>query len=165
MNVGVILAAGASERFRSTVHKQYLKLNGKEVIYYSIHGMREADCFDEIIAVVDANEYESGYIANKYGITCVSGGATRNKSVKAALEYVKNKDWKNVKIVFHDCARPFVGGETFSSYVSLLDEFDAVATTAEITDSLIKNDGEYVDRKEYSLVDRKSTRLNSSHTS
>lgn len=152
MNVGVILAAGASERFRSTVHKQYLKLNGKEVIYYSIHGMREADCFDEIIAVVDANEYESGYIANKYGITCVSGGATRNKSVKAALEYVKNKNWKNVKIVFHDCARPFVGGETFSSYVSLLDEFDAVATTAEITDSLIKNDGEYVDRKEYSLV-------------
>ncbi|NLZ25801.1 MAG: NTP transferase domain-containing protein [Clostridiales bacterium] len=36
MNIGVILAAGKSERFNSLMPKQYLKLNGKEVIYYSI---------------------------------------------------------------------------------------------------------------------------------
>ncbi|MGN0768817.1 MAG: SDR family oxidoreductase [Christensenellales bacterium] len=152
MNIGIILAAGASERFRSTVHKQYLKLNGKEVIYYSINGMNEAKCFDKIIAVVDANEYESGYIANKYGITCISGGETRNKSVKNALKFIKDNGWTDSKVVFHDCSRPFVKSAVFGAYVKLLDEYDAVATTEEITDSLVANSGKFVNRRDFSLV-------------
>lgn len=153
MNIGVILAAGASERFRSTVHKQYLKLNGKEVIYYSINGMSEAKCFDKIIAVVDANEYESGYIANKYGITCISGGQTRNGSVKNALDFIVKNGWTGGKVIFHDCARPFVKSSVFAKYIELLDKYDAVATTAEITDSLVNNkNGIFVNRRDYSLV-------------
>ena len=65
MNVGIILAAGLSERFKSTVHKQYLKLNGKEVIFYSIDAMKKAECFDKVIVVVDQDEYLEGYIGNK----------------------------------------------------------------------------------------------------
>ncbi len=151
MNIGVILAAGTSERFKSVVHKQYLKLNGKEVIYYSITEMRSANCFDEVIAVVDTEEYISGYIADKYKITCIPGGDNRNKSIKKALDYIKN-NYNADKVLFHDCVRPFIKREIFSECISLLDIKSAVAMTTDITDSLITTDGEFANRRDYLLI-------------
>ena len=151
MNIGVILAAGASERFQSPVHKQYLKLNGKEVIYYSIAAMREACCFDQIIAVVDIDEYEKQYIANKYSIVCIPGGDSRNKSIKNALDYV-NKKYKTDKIVFHDCSRPIIKADIFKKFINLLDDYDGIAMCTDITDSLVTKQGAFVNRKEFSLI-------------
>lgn len=152
MNIGIILAAGVSERFKSTVHKQYLKLNGKEVIYYSIDAMRNAKCFDRVIVVVDRDEFNEGYIGNKYDVICVCGGDTRNKSIANALEYVHDKYPTTEKIVFHDCSRPFVKSNIFASCVELLDEYDAVAMTNDITDSLVTKDGAFVNRREFLLI-------------
>lgn len=152
MNVGVILAAGVSERFKSKVHKQYLKLNGKEVIYYSVNGMNESGCFDQIIAVVDEDEYESRYIAEKYNITCVKGGDKRNKSIKAAIDYIDNH-YKNVdKIVFQDCSRPFVKKEIYQEFIGQLDHYSAVIMSSDINDTLSTNEGIFVNRKEYCLI-------------
>ena len=151
MNVGVILAAGASERFQSKVHKQYLKLNGKEVIYYSIQAMREANCFDKIIAVVDEAEYQAGYVANKFNIVCIPGGSSRNASIKNALDYVQENGGAD-KILFHDCARPIIKKGLFAEFIDYLNEYRAVAMCTSITDSLITKDGTFVDRKEFSLI-------------
>ena len=41
MNIGVVLAAGDSQRFGGYMHKQYLKLNGKEVVSYGIREMQK----------------------------------------------------------------------------------------------------------------------------
>ena len=151
MNIGVILAAGASERFQSSVHKQYLKLNGKEVIYYSIAAMREAKCFDAIIAVVDQDEYEKQYIAEKYQVVCIPGGDSRNKSIKNALDYVKN-NFKADRILFHDCSRPIIKAELFKKFIDDLAEYDGVAMCSDITDSLVTKSGEFVNRREFSLI-------------
>lgn len=151
MNIGVILAAGASERFQSSIHKQYLKLNGKEVIYYSINSMRSSQCFDKIIAVVDREECQRGYISEKFKIECIEGGNTRNKSIKNAIDYIKN-NYQAHKVVFHDCARPFINSSVFKKCVDLLDSNSGVAMSTEITDSLVTREGEFVNRKEFSLI-------------
>ena len=151
MNIGVILAAGASERFQSSIHKQYLKLNGKEVIYYSINSMRTSQCFEKIIAVVDKDECKRGYVAEKFKIECIEGGDTRNKSIKNALDYIKN-NYQATKVVFHDCARPFINTSIFKKCVDLLDCNSGVAMSTEITDSLVTREGEFVNRKEFSLI-------------
>ncbi|MFA6866085.1 MAG: SDR family NAD(P)-dependent oxidoreductase [Clostridia bacterium] len=151
MNVGIILAAGASERFKSKVYKQYLKLNGKEVIYYTICEMRAANCFDEIIAVTDKEEFNENYISNKYNIKCIEGGDTRNKSIYNAIDYVK-KNYKADKIVFHDCARPFIKKEIFVEFIKFLDKNTAVALTTAISDSLVTTTGDFVKRTDYNLI-------------
>ncbi len=61
MNIGVILAAGDSKRFGGYMHKQYLKLNGIEVVGYSIKAMKSCDEIDDIILVVDNEEFDSQY--------------------------------------------------------------------------------------------------------
>lgn len=152
MNVGVILAAGASERFQSVMHKQYLKLNGKEVIFYSIDAMRHAKCFDAIIAVVDEDEYQKGYIANKYNVQCIAGGNHRNESIKRALEFIKQNYPDTEKVVFHDGSRPMVNERNFIKFVEMLNEYDGVAISSNITDSLTTQNGTFADRREYLLI-------------
>ena len=151
MNIGVILAAGASERFQSKVHKQYLKLNGKEVIYYSIKAMREANCFDKIIAVVDNDEYTQHYIAEKYSIICIPGGETRNISIKNALNYVKLNYNSNL-ILFHDCSRPMINADILKKVIGFLDKYNGVAVCSDIKDSLVTKQGAFVNRNEFSLI-------------
>lgn len=151
MNIGIILAAGEGRRFNSRMHKQYLKLNGKEVIYYSLLEMRYAKCFDEIIAVVDAEEYATSYIAKKYNVKCIQGGPTRNQSIKNALNYI-NENYDADKVLFHDCIRPFIKQDLFRKIINLLDEYDGVAMTTDINDSLASLDGRYVDRKDFNLI-------------
>ena len=152
MNIGVILAGGKGLRFNSKMHKQYLKINGKEMIYYSISEMRSSKVFDDIVAVVDEEEYNAGYIADKYKITCIRGGATRNGSIKNALDYIKEHYGIDAYVLFHDCDRPFIKHDTFKTFVSLLDKYDAVAMTREIRDSLVTSDGKFVDRRSYNLI-------------
>ncbi len=152
MNVGVILAAGLSARFQSKVHKQYLKLNGKEVIYYSINGMKESGCFDEIVAVVDEDEFVSGYIANKYNVICIKGGDKRNKSIKAAIDYIAENFEDVDKIIFQDCSRPFVKKEIYREFINQLDNHSAVIMSSNINDTLSTNEGIFVNRNEYCLI-------------
>ena len=152
MNIGVILAGGKGLRFNSKMHKQYLKINGKEMIYYSIFEMRLSKVFDDIVAVVDEEEYNAGYIADKYEIVCIRGGATRNGSIKNALDYVKENYGIDAYVLFHDCDRPFIKHDTFKTFMQLLDKYDAVAMTREIRDSLVTTDGKFVDRRCFNLI-------------
>ncbi len=149
--MGVILAAGPSLRFNSPVHKQYLKVNGKELIYYSIKQMREAGCFDEVIAVVDRTEFESQYISKKYDIKCILGGETRNQSIKRALEYYEGSDQPDY-IVFHDCTRPLCDSSVFLSIVKMMDDYDAVSMASMINDGVVDEELRHVPRERYRLV-------------
>lgn len=152
MNIGVILAAGIGSRFNSSVHKQYLKLNGKEVVYYSIMQMREAHLIDKIILVVDKEEYESGYIAKKYNVECIPGGDRRNISIKNAIDYIHEFYPETDKVVFHDSVRPFAKSSLFNRIIRLLDKHDGVVTVKSISDTLADKDLRYVNRDEYTLV-------------
>lgn len=152
MNIGVILAAGSGKRFKSLVHKQYLKINGKEMVFYPIDQMRKSNHIEEIILVVDEEEFNSDYIANKYGVTVILGGATRNQSIQKAIDYISLKYGLENKVIFHDSVRPFVQANLFDLYIEMLDEYDCIATSHAITDSLSFVDGRFADRSQYTLI-------------
>lgn len=105
----IVLAAGAGKRMNSSVHKQYLELAGKPVLYYSLKAF-EQSMVTEIVLVVGAGEIEycTQEIIKKYGIQKVSaiveGGKERYHSVYEGLKAVKNAEY----VLIHDGARPFV---------------------------------------------------------
>lgn len=77
-----------------------MKLNGKEIIAYSIEAFIKAKALDAFVVVVDEKSYKNGSVAEKYGVDCILGGNSRNASVRNALDYIKVKypDCKNVMI-------------------------------------------------------------------
>ncbi len=151
MNIGVILAAGDSKRFGGYMHKQYLKLNGIEVVGYSIKAMKSCDEIDDIILVVDNEEFDSQYISKKYEVKCIRGGDTRNISIFNAIEFIK-QNYVCDKVIFHDSVRPLVNSSRFSDIICQLDGYDAVVTADEISDALVNKNYGGVKRNDYKLI-------------
>lgn len=105
---GIILAGGIGARFGSSVPKQYMKLNGREIISYSIDAFRESRLGENFILVCNEAEFKAQNIARKYGVTCIQGGTTRNESIDNGLKYVKNIIPKPKKSLFTTaCGRFF----------------------------------------------------------
>ena len=108
----IVLAAGSGKRMGTKVHKQYLLMGGRPVLYYSLHTFQESVLIDEVILVCGSGEEEycRREIVEKYGLTKVAkiipGGAERFDSVWNGL-----KETKGGYVYIHDGARPFVDEE------------------------------------------------------
>lgn len=109
----IVLAAGQGKRMGTKVQKQYLEIEGKPVLYYSLHAFEKSAIIDEIVLVVGENQVEYCYseIVLKYGFdkvkTVVEGGAERYHSVWNGLQEVDDDSY----VFIHDGARPFVDEE------------------------------------------------------
>ena len=51
-NTAIVLAAGQGRRMGTKIQKQYLELDGKPVLYYSLHVFEQSETIDDIILVV-----------------------------------------------------------------------------------------------------------------
>lgn len=112
----IVLSAGKGNRMNSQVHKQYMELAGKPVIYYALQAFSES-AVDEIVLVVGAGEVEfcQKEIVEKYHFTkvthIVEGGKERYHSVYEGLKVCTDADY----VMIHDGARPFVSQEVITS--------------------------------------------------
>lgn len=107
--VAIVLAAGRGKRMKSRVQKQFLMLQNKPVLYYSLKVFEES-FVDEIILVTGKSEKEfcRKEIVEKYGFKKVSkiveGGEERYHSVINGIEAAVDCDF----VFIHDGARPFI---------------------------------------------------------
>lgn len=112
----IVLSAGKGSRMNSDVHKQYMILEGKPVIYYALQAFSESPV-DEIVLVVGAGETEfcRKEIVDKYHFTkvtqIVEGGKERYHSVYEGLKACPDADY----VMIHDGARPLVSQKLITS--------------------------------------------------
>lgn len=117
----IVLSAGQGKRMGTSVQKQYIELQGKPIIYYTLSVFQKSEIIDDIILVVgkDQLKYVQEEIVRKYHFTkvktVVEGGHERYASVWQGLkarEY--DKYYENIQdgyVFIHDGARPFVDEE------------------------------------------------------
>lgn len=92
-HIAIILAAGKGTRMNSQIPKQYLEIDNKPIIYYTIKAFSK-EYIDEIILVTgkDDIDYVKKDIVEKYNLEkvkkIVSGGANRYDSVFAGLQAI-----------------------------------------------------------------------------
>lgn len=107
----IVLAAGQGKRMCSSIHKQYLRIKDKPVLYYALKAFEDSARITEIILVVGEGEeaYCKEEIQEKYGFckirTIVLGGKERYHSVAYGIRSIK---WDCDYVFIHDGARPFV---------------------------------------------------------
>ena len=152
-NCGIILAGGIGQRFGSNIPKQYTLINGKEVISYSINALKNAECIDSFVVVLDKNEYERGVIKEKYGTQTTLGGATRNESIQNGIEFLKKHEKYYDNVIILDAARPLITSNIIDNYMNLLVDNDYVITCSHLTDALFTYlDQEIPNRKDCFLA-------------
>ena len=115
-STAIVLSAGKGKRMNSQIHKQYLLIKDKPVIYYSLMAFEKSDIDDIVLVVGEAeSEYCNKEIIEKYGFTkvraVVEGGKERYHSVANGIEAIK---WKCDYVFIHDAARPYLNIESLN---------------------------------------------------
>ncbi len=157
--IAIIPAGGRGTRLGSPLPKQYLKVNGKEIIAYTLEVFQNSDLIDEIIVAAEKSFFPLlNELKEKYGLTKVSriveGGATRQDSVNNALLAIENVKPKDL-IVVHDAARPNLKQETLEKAVTFAREKGNAVVASKVSDTLLQGDStvqDYLDREKVFAV-------------
>ena len=148
-NCVIILASGDGTRMNNDIPKQFMQINNKMIIEYSIIEFLKNDMIDEIIVVSKQDWIEK--IKKKYkNIKIVAGGKTRSESSYIGLSSC-GENIENVLI--HDAARPFVNQNLIKKCIENLKKYDAVVPIVACTDSVINCiDINYINRDEIKFI-------------
>jgi 2-C-methyl-D-erythritol 4-phosphate cytidylyltransferase/2-C-methyl-D-erythritol 2,4-cyclodiphosphate synthase len=129
----IIVAAGRGTRAGGTVPKQWQLLAGQPVVRHSIRAF--AGLADQVILVVHHDDVAR---ATPMGVQLVEGGATRDASVRNALNHLAGTGTSRVLI--HDGARPLVSPALITRLIGALDQSVAAAPAVPVTDALWRGD-------------------------
>ena len=138
MNVGIIVAAGKSERMGPKVDKAFLSLGTKPVLAYPLIAFEKCPDIDGIVLVVRKDRIEAAYsVAHMFGcsklIRVVAGGAKRQTSVSNGMSCLDD----DVNIVsIHDGARPCLSAELISDTIKAAKRYGSGVAAAKITDTV-----------------------------
>ena len=145
-NVIMITAGGVGERFGSSVPKQYVEIDGRQVISYVIDACKRSILADTILVVAHPNYYDE--LTAAYGVDVTASGPELNVTKRNGLDYIRrHSDCE--KLVVVDAVRPAVESRVIDRFFTLLDQYDAVACARKITDSLGRYGEWIVNREEY----------------
>lgn len=146
--VSVILAGGKGKRMGAEVSKQFIEVNGKPIIYYTLKAFEECTGIDEIILVLPKDEidYFKREIETRFDFKIskiIEGGKERQDSVYNALNSIEDCDI----VLIHDGARAFVSNKIIEDGIRYSKEFGAAAPGVMPKDTIkVKNlDGFSVD--------------------
>ena len=137
--VAVILAGGSGVRFGADKPKQFLEIDGRAVIEYTIDAFERHTLIDEI-AIVTREDYidwcEKLVARNSYTKVrrILPGGKERYHSSLSAIAVYDEDD----RLIFHDAVRPFVSERIISDCVEALKRFDAVDVAVKTVDTIIQ---------------------------
>lgn len=136
-STAIILSAGKGTRMNSDVSKQYIPINGKPLLYYSLYAF-ERSLVDEMIVVVGENdiEYVQHEIVEKYEITkakmVIAGGKERYESSYKGILAAEGADY----VLIHDAARPCITIEKINELVEEVSRWKACILAVPVKDTI-----------------------------
>ncbi|MGB9855652.1 MAG: 2-C-methyl-D-erythritol 4-phosphate cytidylyltransferase [Caldisericum exile] len=118
----VIVAAGRSTRANG-IDKNFVKIDRKFIVEFSIDVFSKIDFVKEIILVLNDDNFEKGkHLLDRYkNLVIIKGGDIRALSVKNGVEVAKSS-----KVLVHDGARPFINKELIIRIIENLEYFKCV---------------------------------------
>lgn len=133
----IVLAGGRGKRMNSDVPKQFLMIQDKPVLYYSLKAFEDS-FIDSVILVTSKEDAEvcQKEIVEKYGFKkvkkVVAGGKERYHSVLNGIKAAEECDY----IFIHDGARPFVDEEMLYRLLECVKESDACVAGMPVKDTI-----------------------------
>ena len=148
----IVAAAGEGRRARGDVPKPYQRLADQTVLFHALTAVLPYGQVQPVIREADRALYRQTLqkIETPQNICPpVIGGATRAASVLAGLTALRGQPPPPDIVLIHDGARPFIPSGLIEQLVNALDQYQGVAPSLPITDTLKK-----LDHKEITTIDR-----------
>lgn len=113
MNYVILLAGGVGKRMGADIPKQFIKVEGKPIIVYSIENFQRNEQIKKIVVVCvkDWIDYVKELV-KEYSLTkvewIIEGGSTGHDSIKNGVFFLKDKVNPDDYIIVHDAVRPIL---------------------------------------------------------
>ena len=138
MNGVVIVAAGTGSRMKADINKQFIKLNNKEILAYTIDKFYNSKLINDIVVVIKEEEqdYFIKNIKEKYNfkrIKIAYGGKERQDSVYNGIKMLREDC--NIVLV-HDGARPFVEESIIENCINEAKLNNAIVVGVKVKDTI-----------------------------
>ena len=145
MNRTVILAGGAGTRMGGCVPKQFINVNGKPLLQYSLEAVRDCECAGEVWIVagepwrgaVERMIKEAG-ISSRFRGLCDPGPERQVSVMNALTELMKEETAENSYVMVHDGARPLVSGELIRRYFEAAAGRDGAVPVLPVRDTVYR---------------------------
>lgn len=131
--IALLTAAGVGSRMHQDIPKQFLNVDNKPILIYTLEAFQRHPSIDEICVVI-LKGWENVLLAyaNQFNITklkyVVPGGATGQESICNGLNEIRKHYSDDAVVMIHDGNRPMVSQEIITDSLVTFQKYgDAVA--------------------------------------
>lgn len=124
MNAALILAGGLDARFKMNIPKQFVNVNNRPIIVYTLEIFQKHPEIDEIIVTcLDGWQEMVRVYAKQFNISklkeIIPGGKDAQESTFHGLNILKSRMGKGDIVVVHDAIRPMVSEEIITDSINM----------------------------------------------
>lgn len=152
MTTALILAGGTGRRMNSTTKpKQFLEMQGKPIIIYTLEHFEEHEQIDEIIVVcIESQIGNLKRLVNRYEIDKVKdvipGGPTGHDSIYCGIQAMRDSHKNNDIILLHDGVRPLISLELITRNLESVEKYGNGITVESVKESVaLSKDGRMIE--------------------
>ena len=144
MTIALLTASGQGTRMGQDIPKQFLHVNDKPIIIYTLERFQNNPEIDAIILVTLPNWF--GFVqayANQFNITklkwIVAGGETGQESIRKGLETLAKECPSDTVVMIHDGNRPLVDNNIISNSLAVFREHGSAVAVIPCTEAVFRS--------------------------
>ncbi|MBE6880784.1 MAG: 2-C-methyl-D-erythritol 4-phosphate cytidylyltransferase [Ruminococcaceae bacterium] len=147
MNIGVIIAGGSGRRMQQEIPKQFININDKPVLIYTLEAFQNHPLISaiEVVCIDGWHDVVWSY-AKQYNITklkwIVSGGSTGQESIRNGVYNLEDKCSPDDVIIIHDGIRPLVDQEVLTDIIVKCEQYGNAVTSLPYNEQIFVIDDE-----------------------
>ena len=144
-NIGLIIAGGSGNRMHQDIPKQFITVNERPVIVYTLEAFEHHPEIDSIAVVcIEGWEQVLWAYAKQFNITklkyVVRGGENGQDSIRnGVMELEKHYD-SNDLVLIHDAIRPMVSAEIISDNIRVATDLGNAITVIPCAEAMIQTE-------------------------
>lgn len=146
MNIALVKAGGVGSRMKANVPKQFICVQGKPIIIYTLEAFENHPSIDAIIVVCLDGwcDVLLSYI-REYHITKLSkiviGGKTSLKSIQNGVQEIQKSFHDDDTVLIHDGNRPLISADIISDVLAQCSIYGSAVAAIPCTDEVMKTTG------------------------
>ncbi|QIG52911.1 2-C-methyl-D-erythritol 4-phosphate cytidylyltransferase [Altererythrobacter sp. BO-6] len=142
----IVVAAGKGLRAGGDVPKQFAMWRGKPLVRHSVEALLAHGASDVVVAIPEnGDDAAHAALAGLDGYRLVTGGETRQRSVRNALEALAGTS--PLRVLIHDAARPDIPSRVIAGLLEALDAAPGAIPVLPVVDSLAVAEGSVMSGK------------------
>ena len=150
MTIAIIIAGGVGSRMGADIPKQFVQVNGKPVLFYTLEAFERHPMIDAIeLVCIDGWQDAVFAYAKEYAITklkwIVKGGASGQESIRNGVFGLEGKCVANDVVIIHDGIRPLVDAAVLDDVIQKARKFGNGVTSMPYNEQIFLVDAERPD--------------------